>query len=88
MTELYITQFLVLALLSYPIQFFKNIHPLCLADRGCPLYLQELGRVKNRKYTFDHPVTTEPLRKRMDNRTKLKTISFHKKTIIILYVKS
>lgn len=88
MPELYITQFLVLALLSYPIQLCKNIHPLCLADRGFPLHLQELGTVKNRKHTLDHPVTTEPLRKRMDKRTKLKTISFHKKTIIILYAKS
>ena len=84
MTELYIIQFLVLSLLSYPIQLSKNIRQLCLADRGCPLHLQKLGRVKNRKHT----VTTEAFRKRMASRIMLKTISFPKKTVIILYVKS
>ena len=66
MTELSMTQFVVLSLLSYPIQLCRNILMLCPDDRGYPLHLHKLGRVKNRAHTLHHLVTTESLRKRVD----------------------
>lgn len=81
-----ITQFLAWWILSYPTQLCKSsLTFLCPADKGYPVHLQKLGRVKNRAHT-SHFISVELLRRRVDGGSKLKTIGCYKKTIMFPYI--